>query len=321
MAFARTLMAVAAICLPSAAAAAVRAELPVREVDLSDGARRYVVEIEIDGRQVEAGLDTGSTGLRVLPRALPVSALSARGDKVGYFYTSGTRFDGQEIRQPVSIGGIGGDVKLMRVDTLGCTREQPRCPVTHVDPAQFGIQGDGLPGQGFAAILGISLKSDSVSNPLEQLGITRWIVDLPTPGSSTPGRLILNPADAEIVGYKRLQIVGDGSQLAGCLVGSSRRASICGLTVFDTGAPGIRIVADHGIAPWPQGTPAEVAVGDSATRLTMPIQIGRRDQASAMFTVVRPGANPTRISFGLAPYFRWSVLYDSSAHEVGVRDR
>ena len=321
MRLARILAGLAAIAVPDAASAAARTELPIREVDLSDGARRYVVQIDINGRQVDAGLDTGSTGLRVLPRALPPTAVSVHGREVGYFYTSGTRFEGQEIAEPVSIVGIVGAVKLMRVDTLGCTREQPRCPVTHVDPARFGIQGDGLPGQGFAAILGISLKPDAVPNPLSQLGVTRWIVELPAPGSSTPGRLILNPTDAELAGYKRLQITGDGSQLPGCLVNSSRRESICGLTVFDTGAPGIRIVADRSMQPWPQGTPAAIAVGDSGTQVSMPIQIGRRDEASAMFTVVRPGANPTRISFGIAPYFRWSVLYDSAAHQVGIRER
>lgn len=317
----RLLLGLAVVVGPTAAAAALRAELPIREVDLSDGARRYVVDIRLDGKQVEAGLDTGSAGLRVLPRALASDAVAARGDKIGYFYTSGTRFEGQAIRRPISIGGLSGDIKLMRVHSLGCTREQPRCPVTHVDPVRFGIQGDGLPGEGFAAILGISFQVDPVSNPLEQLGVRRWIVELPTPGSNVQGRLVLNPTDAEVSQYKRLRVTGEGSQLPGCLVGASPRLSICGATVFDTGAPGIRVVTDHSIAQWPQGAAAEIAVGDSGTQLTMPIQIGRRDEATAMFVVVRPGVNPPRISFGIAPYFRWSVLYDASAREIGIRER
>lgn len=316
----RFLLGLCLLGVATATAAEVRSELPVREVDLSNGTRRYVVDVQINGKQVEAGLDTGSTGLRVLPRALSPDAGSVGGQEVSYFYTSGTRFHGRAIRVPVSFGGIPGDIRLMRIDRLDCTPEQPRCPAARIDPTRFGIQGDGLPGEGFAAILGIGLKPDAVQNPLEQLGVRRWIVELPTPGSNIAGRLILNPGDAEIAGYKRVSLIGDGNLVPGCLVAASPHSSICGDALLDTGAPGIRIVTDHSIAPWPQGLAAEIAVGGDA-RLTIPIQIGRRDQASAMFVVSRPGANPPRISFGIAPYFRWSVLYDASARQIGLRGR
>lgn len=51
-------------------AAAQRAEVTVREVVLSDGMRRYAVPIRVGATDILAGLDSGSTGLRILPNVL-----------------------------------------------------------------------------------------------------------------------------------------------------------------------------------------------------------------------------------------------------------
>src|SRR5437764_12671749 len=86
-----------ACCGASASVSAAglpRAEIPIREVDLSDGTRRYVVDLVVDGQPMVAGLDTGSTGLRILSRAFSGEAAKSRGRQVSYFYSSGTRFEG-----------------------------------------------------------------------------------------------------------------------------------------------------------------------------------------------------------------------------------
>lgn len=52
-----------ALAATASPALAQRAELPVREVDLPNGDRRFAVTLTIDGKAEEAGIDTGSTGV------------------------------------------------------------------------------------------------------------------------------------------------------------------------------------------------------------------------------------------------------------------
>lgn len=296
-----------------------RTELPIREVDLSDGVRRYAVTLTIDGQSVDVGLDTGSTGLRVLPRGLGAAGRAAHGEHVTYGYGSGTAFTGPAIRVAVAAGAVAGTIRVMRIDQVGCLERRADCPASKVDPARYGIQGDGLPGEGFAAILGIRLKHDPVENPLIALGARRWIVELPRPGVPG-GRLILDPDDAEIAAYARIGVDADGTA-PGCLIGPPAQGKVCGASFFDTGAPGLRVIVPRPPAPWPNGTAATLSVGNGAAMRSAAIQIGRREQATAMLAVPRPDARQTQLSFGLAPYFIWSVLYDADRHEIGLKPR
>ena len=309
--------ALAAISAAASAQSLPRAELPIREVDYG-GDRRYTVTISIAGRPVEAGLDTGSTGLRVLPRALPQDL--RKGEHVHYGYSSGIGFDGHIVSVPLALGAVAGEAKIMGIEKVACDRPEAQCGRFNLDMASYGIQGDGVAGQGFAAILGVGFKPDAVANPLVELGVRRWIIDLPLPGQPASGRLVLNPTDAEVGGYAPLKLKGDGNQMDGCLIATSANGKLCAATVFDSGAPGIRLMGLRG-TPWPQGTPAEVVLSDGRNEAKMSLVIGRREQASGMF--MQPGSErgEPRISLGLAPYFHWSVLYDAEHHEIGLKPR
>ncbi|WP_375391753.1 hypothetical protein [uncultured Sphingomonas sp.] len=182
----------------------------------------------------------------------------------------------------------------MRVTTVGCTRDHPDCPVAHADLSAYGIQGDGIAGQGFAAILGIRPKRDPIDNPFAQLGVRRWIIELPR-SAAEQGRIILNPDDAELAGYVRLGVDADGTT-PGCLTGPDR---ICGRAFFDSGAAGLRVLRAAPFRPWPNGTPATITVGAGASAQSMAVTIGRRDQASGLFGA--PGSVDTRLSLGLPP--------------------
>ena len=47
----------------------------------------------------------------------------------------------------------------------------------------YGIASDGLPGEGFKAILGIDMARGRGRQPASRfLGARRWIVELPRPG-------------------------------------------------------------------------------------------------------------------------------------------
>lgn len=303
-----------ALALVPAPALAQRVELPVRQIDLPNGDRRFAVSLTIDGKAEDVGIDTGSTGLRVLPRGLGPEGLAAKGAHITYGYGAGTAFEGQAVTVPVAAGAVAGSIRIMRIDTVGCYRQRPDCPASHVSAEQFGIQGDGLAGQGFAAILGIRLQHDTVDNPFEQLGARRWLVELPTP-SGAPGRIVLNPTDDEIAGYARVRVDAEGA-VAGCLKG---RETICGRAIIDTGAAGLRVIRGQPFQAWPNGTAAMMTVGEGGEAQSFALTIGRRDQASAL--LYAPGGPETRLSFGFAPYFHWSVLYDAEHHAIGLKPR
>src|SRR5947208_2231838 len=72
------LLALAILAPPATAQAPpARTELPIHAVKLSNGAVRFGVPIRIGATALEAALDTGSTGLRVLPGALAAADAAA----------------------------------------------------------------------------------------------------------------------------------------------------------------------------------------------------------------------------------------------------
>lgn len=308
------------IAAQSAAALAQRVEIPIREVDLSDGMRRYTVALVIDGKPVEAALDTGSSGLRVLAPRLSDAAQAAQGHVSSYGYESGAEFKGQVIRLPVAMGVLSANAELMRVDAIGCRREKPNCPMGGADLKTFGIMGDMLPGQGFAAIFGTAMNHNDIDNPLVELGVRRWIVELPRQAGET-GKLVLNPDDAEMANFRRFQ-VDDRGMLSGCLTAAARQSQrICAPAIFDSGAPGIHVVGGDLPTPqqWPRGTDVTLALGDQRSSVGINVTLGRRDQAAGFF--IEPGPPRQHLAFGIAPYLAWSVLYDASRREIGVAPR
>ena len=307
-------VALALILTAASPVRAQRTELPVRLVELPNGDRRFATTLTIDGQAVEVGIDTGSTGLRVLPRGLARKAGTARGPNVTYQYGAGTAFQGRALTVPVAAGSVAGAVKLMRITAVGCAPNHAECPVAHADLATYGIQGDGIAGQGFAAIVGIRLRHDEIDNPFTQLGVRRWLVELPR-SVGEQGRLVLNPDDAEVAGFARIALDSDGTT-PGCVAGPDR---LCGRTYFDSGAAGLRVFRAAPFRPWANGTPATISVGSGADAQSVDVTIGRRDQASGLLYV--PGGPGTRLSLGFAPYFQWTVLYDADRRQIGLKRR
>ncbi|HEY8005166.1 MAG TPA: hypothetical protein VIE16_13110, partial [Phenylobacterium sp.] len=169
-------LAAPAAAQPAPAAPAARAEVPIREVVLSDGMRRYAIPIRMGVVEIEAGLDTGSTGLRILPGVLgPADATAGSRDET-YAYGSGAKYEGVAGEGRLSIGGLSGAAPVQLIRRLGCVDRIPHCPVSRVAAEQYGIQGDGLPNEGFKAIIGTNMAHARIANPLAALGVRRWIV-------------------------------------------------------------------------------------------------------------------------------------------------
>lgn len=308
-----------------------RAEIPIREVIQSNG-RRYTVPIKVGDTTIEAGLDTGSTGLRILPKTLGAAdaAASKRGDHYGY--GSGADLRGVIGHGVLRMGEVAGDTTFQLVATVGCRAEKPNCPAIRVPLEQFGIQGDGHAGEGFRAIMGVNMAEADVASPLRAIGAKRWIVELPRPGETAPGRLILNPTDAEAAGYAMIPVLrtfadrGGGlhDAVSACLVNGQNKAKTCGALLMDTGARGLRVVnGDVSGPPWPDGSAATLAFYDGSGRpkAVEQITIGLARQASHLDFEKDPRRPASFIYAGLTPYFAFSVLYDPAKGEVGLKVR
>ena len=337
MSWRQRLLAALALGLLGATAAAAqptsgtRASLPIREVDLSDGTRRYVVTLTVEGARIDAGLDSGSTGLRILPGVLSDSDAKPGWRSDTYSYGSGAEYSGRVGRAHLSFApGIEGDADVQLISRVGCRADHPRCPADRVTLKAYGIQGDGLPGEGFKAILGLNFSETTLPNPLTAIGVQRWIIVLPRPGQPGGGELVLNPTPDELVGYEAFPIAGavgggahDGVQ--GCLRNDVSGEVLCGVAILDTGAPGLRVVRpgmDISGRPWADDTPVTLAfMKDGRQSLAYDMRIGRRDQGSHLSFESRPQAGETRLFTGIAPYFVYDVAYDAMRQMIELKPR
>ena len=320
-----------ALCGPLQAEVPTRSEVPIREVVLSDGERRYTIPITVGGTAIEAGLDTGSTGLRILPGTLAASDATGEGGSDHYSYGAGTEFQGEVGKGQLAIGNLTGSSTLQLIRSVGCVSANPHCPASRVPIEKFGIQGSGLPGEGFRAIIGVNMADADVASPLPAIGAQHWIVELPRPGGGAAGKLILNPSDEEMKAYVRLPILtafsaqhgGFHDAVEGCLINAGTKEKSCGALVMDTGAPGIRLANGAlGRKPWDNGTAAALALYDKGQpRAVEYFTVGSRAHASHLEFVEESQMRGVAIYGGLSPYFAFDVLYDPAGRQLGVKPR
>lgn len=314
-----------------ALAQAVRSEIPIKEQVLSNGARRYAVAITVGETEVTAGLDTGSSGLRVLPNVLKPTDVVASERKSSYSYGSGTKLDGVNSSAVVGIGGQRGKTTLQIISKVACTASKPQCPAARIPLTKYGIQGDGLPGEGFKAILGVAMTDADVASTFMGIGAKRWIIELPRPDERHAGRLILNPTANEIADFVMVPIMAEFSHqkgglhdaVNGCLVNQKTRASICGAVDLDTGMNGLRILAAGELdKSWLGNDNAVLLFSDAAGKIlaTEHLKLNMKNHASRI-TSVRQDRSTAVIHSGLTAYFAYSVLYDPENGVIGLKPR
>ena len=322
--------------------AAGRVDVPIRQIVLPDGNPRYSVPVTVgDGPPVEAALDTGSFGLRILKAATAPGQYQATDLHRSYAFGGGAEFKGVLARGVVGVGDArtAGPVLFHLVETVGCVDGRPACAASKVKPADYRIAGDGYPGQGYSAILGLSLRraaaQDSAQNPLTAAGPRSWIVVLPRPGEAAPGHLIIDPDEADRAGFTAVKLPpaaeASGGRLAGfadtalpgCLVEEGDGQRFCGPSLLDTGAPGLSVATDTvtGPKPWGAGRHARIEIGGPDGPASLPFTSGA-DYASRVVLHPRRGpAGGADLSFGSLPYLTYAVLYDADAGTVGFRRR
>jgi hypothetical protein len=324
---------------PSLAPAMERIEVPIKQTVLSNGDLRYSIPVVIGGSNaIDAMLDTGSSGLRVLPDTIPDSAYSVSDQASVYGYGSGVRLKGVTVNAVVTIGGVSSQtpIPFQLVRAVDCFPSQPHCPASRMSPADYRIGGSGLPRQGFRAIIGINTgagEGADAINPIGRLGTHAWIVILPRPGDQKPGTLVINPGPVDRSGYVNLptdEILrklptagGFHDAVSGCLAFERTHQRICGPTLLDTGAPGLHISSSHkeDLGGWSRGDRVALVFTDSRGA-----EVAARFTAGAggpsTFTMQPSPDQPrARISAGSVPYFDFSVLYDDEQHVVGFKPR
>ncbi len=303
------------------AAPAATTDVPIIQTVTRNGARRYAVWLRVGDRTVQALLDTGSTGLRVLPTVVPgaVTGLPVEPVFGGKLYMKGLA-----LKQEVEIGGRQGSVPIEVIDQIDCVEDQSGC-LGEATSDTFLIGGDG-PTEGYSAILGIgfSSRSHDLPNPLEVLGAKSWTVELPRPYDEAPGHLLLDPTRENANGFTMLP--GEKrSDFLGCLRGPEPDMERCGTVLLDTGAP-ILIVAGEdrkNTTVWTDGAKLSLVLKALSQTITMDYRIGSELSPRAVVVTPPPirGIPDPLILAGFFPFLTHTILYDAIKHEVGLKAR
>ncbi|NIF31532.1 hypothetical protein F3J29_05205 [Enterobacter sp. Cy-643] len=321
--------------LPQAFAQALpRIVVPIHAKLMANDGLRYSVTLTIGGKPVETMLDTGSVGLRVMPGVLNVDNVERLNKPEHVQYSSGVQLDGELVRTQVGFEGVNIPTVIQLVESAQCNAIRPHCIASKAPIDQFRMGGDPV-SAGYKAILGIGMTRNNAPNPLLALG-ERWIVILPRPHDSEPGKLIINPLNAETSGFRQIALSaqppkpGDthhywkDSEIDGCLERLDTGEKVCGKNIIDSGSEGfIYFSADpQAQDKWPDGTPVHY---------TLTLADGR--QFGQRFKVAKDGGryihhivNLTKhslntINGGIITYFDNSVLYDQTAGTIGLKAR
>jgi hypothetical protein len=311
---------------PQPQTAAIRVEVPIREVVLSDGVRRYGVPVKIGSQDALAGLDTGASGLRLMPDAPGRDSAQRLARQETYTFGSGAHLEGTAGQVSLEIGAARAAVSSHLVVAVNCIARSPRCPGRL--GLGYGFLGDGLPGEGFRVLLGANMGPTSVDSPLMALGARRWIIDLPLPGQPETGRLILNPTEAEVQGFTLLRFVGGFREADGglhdavwaCLRNVITEARVCGPTLLDTGAASIRINNAELNPAWPTGTAMALDFKNDGLTTLASVSLVAGGLAQILSTTTAP-VRGVVLQPGVATYYAYSVLYDPRRGIIGLKAR
>ncbi len=309
------------------AAAATETIIPIRKVVLPAGGRYFALPLRVGSKDLTAAIDTGSAGLRVLSRALSDSDFHATGQPASMTFASGTTIAGLRATAELSFGALHGVAPIEVVEHASCVSTRPRCPEGHLPMSEFGLMGGGKPNQGAPAIIGLSRVDIPITAPFPALGVKRWIIDIPNDLGG--GRLTLNPAPASLAGFIAFPapIGPDGKPIGGirgCLRNDRSGQQVCGVIVFDTGAPGISVSSPDPLpARWAPHTPASLLYKDDAgrIRLVQRFETGDPAHSSRLSFDDHPVGQQTVIHANASPYFCFDVMYEASNGPISLRPR
>ncbi len=309
-----------------------RIEIPIARTVMSSGSVRYWVPVMIGGiGPIRALLDTGSTGLLVLNRALEGKGFPKAGSFV-YGFDSNEILSGTINQARVRIGDLTSDgaVRFGVIRKTKCAPKKPKCSIDALKPGDYGIGGDGTAGEGFDAIIGIGLDHILIANPLVAAHAGSWIVTLPQPGTSGNGTIVVNPTTADLEGFRRYKISMESlrllgafrAALPGCLATVDGALNVCGQVGLDTGAPKVyaKIATVPPLADSTTPRRYTLRMSEGEGKIEVPVDETLRLRRLVYFDATPKQKTPL-INAGVFPYFDYQVFYDFKNNEIGLKKR
>ena len=294
---------------------------PLRLVEKSSGTERMVATIAINGVALDAFVDTGSSGLRIMPGALDDDTYASVTDQlVSYSYHSGLALQGVVATAPVTIGGLTTpSIPVMQIRTVGCVPGDDDCNTN---------------GFGYPAILGIGMRnlpgSGNIANPIVQLdGHPAYAVHVDRDAQA--GALTIGASDAGFT-LVDLPLLDGGAPLAdgteprddrtvpACVTDATHGTQLCAGAILDTGCGPVEMLrpsytgADQ---EWTPGTAGEVAVAD-AERYGFTVGPTPTPGIDEVLLEPRPFQTVDMINVGTAAFFHGDVYFDEAGGKIGV---
>jgi Protein of unknown function (DUF3443) len=294
----------------------------------SDGGMRFSINIEIGDSPLDVLLDTGSTGLRILPDAVPDSAFACVTTTPStYSYKSGLELGGVVARATIAIGGVAtpAAIPVMYVDSVTCASADPDCFTAATS--------------GFHAILGVGLRNGAaaVGSPIAQLpGQPSFVVHTLGYGMGD-GTLTIGPTDTSAFTTLQLPAASDDGTLANgtpawddrygiptCLDDMTGGIDYCEPGIWDTGNPAITIdwAPASGNSKLAIESQVAVTIGPPAAPIdTYAFTIGTMPVPGIDEVDVEPAVGEGFINLGTALFFRVDALFDPLRGIVGLAAR
>jgi hypothetical protein len=283
--------------------------IPLHAETGRSGEPRLGIDVTRGSSTQRVMFDTGSTGLRVVGKALPTDAYRRTGRSAKADYGFGFEVRGEEPSASVSIGAAhANNMPFQVIDEFGCGPQVRDCPTESVEPSLFSGIYSGIFG---AYITPPVLKGCCVS-PLFALdgGVGRRYVvhaafDAPT--------VTLNPGDLTVNTFGIVDFAAFGAP-RGCLRIYDAGQETCGPVIFDTGTPQL-LVTTTGMVPPRPWSHATLRIGT----WTHDFRIGGFGSGGVLFSVRR--SDVIRIVVGLTAMQEFDVYYDLDRRRVGVVTR
>ncbi|OAJ53098.1 hypothetical protein A6V36_12105 [Paraburkholderia ginsengiterrae] len=286
-------------------------------VERADGDHaRLGLPVQLDGKPVYLGLDTGTQGVRVLKSVLPGSYPSA-GPATSLPLANGAQVSGAAVKLPMSIAGTKpAQIDAQAVDSVSCQVNFRRCVGMDGYTAEFGWAFSGLFG------IGAAQPDDSCcTQPLRALPGNigqRYLVH----SNFAKPYLVLSPSGTLTKDYTMvpMTVLQDGTVQwpRGC-VNVGDKMTFCAPLMFATASTDmIRVEMDK--APNWTGDDEVGKVlnqGNYNAALGSGKWVHRYEGAQVTIVKAKPGAD--RIVIGLMGMQNIDVLFDFPRGQLGLR--
>ena len=309
----------------------------------SKGTVRFTFPITLGSTAPVTGfLDTGSSGIRILPGVIPDSAFAEITETViTASYHSGLLLTGVVATIPVSLGGVAtpAAIPVMLVRSISCEATEPNCGVAGYDAGNYTFFDSAR------VLVGVGLRnspsSGGVASPMSQLRASPGFVIQGAVHGGASATMRLFPAASQIASFKTYRLpVEDGGAplpngvapysdrygLPACLDDKTSGTNYCLGAELDTGNPPVYIewaaADDAGESVLPSGTAIQVTIGpDSGILEQYAFTVGSPPTAGVDEIEVEPATLPPYMNLGTQVFFRYDIYFDPLHGVVGFASR